>query len=71
MPRKPLRREEVPAGPIHVGDRRVPQRVERVKPIESGLRLPVPERELDPALAGADAGLGADSAPMAMNGNPR
>ena len=60
MPREPLRQEEVPAGPVDVGHRRVPQGVERVEPVESGLYLPSPEGKLDAALADAHAGLGAE-----------
>jgi hypothetical protein len=34
--------------------------VERIEPVEPRLHLPGPERELDAALADADAGLGAE-----------
>jgi|GEM_PF-3907461 len=57
---KPLRQEQVSAGPVHVGDRRVPQCVERVEPIESSLHLPGSESELNAALADADAALRAE-----------
>ena len=57
---KPLRQEEVPTGPVDVRDRRVAQGVEGVETIESSLHLPGPEGKLDPALADADAGLGAE-----------
>src|SRR5437867_4201862 len=60
VPGKPLRQEQVPAGPVDVGDRRVPQRVEGVQAVEPSLHLPGPESELDSALADADAGLGAE-----------
>jgi hypothetical protein len=50
MPRKSLCQEKVPAGPVDVRDRRVPQRVERVEPVEPGLYLPSPKRELNAAL---------------------
>jgi len=60
MPGKPLRQEEIPACSVHVGDSRVPERVEWVEAIESGLQLPRTECELDAALADADAGLGAE-----------
>src|SRR5882672_11239010 len=60
VPREPLRQEEVPAGPIDVGDRRVPQRVEGIEAVESSLHLPGPEGKLDAALADAGAGLGAE-----------
>ena len=60
MPRKPLRQKQVPAGPVHVGDRRVPESVEWVQPVKSRLHLPSPKGELDAALADADAGLGAE-----------
>ena len=59
MPRKPLRQEQVPAGPVNVGHGGVAEGVERVEAVESGLHLPRPEGELDAALADADAGLGA------------
>jgi len=42
MPRKPLRQKKVPAGPIDVGDRRAPERVEGIEPVEPGLGLPGP-----------------------------
>jgi hypothetical protein len=60
MAGKPLRQEQVPARPVDVRDRGVPQRVERVKPIEPRLRLPGPKRKLDAALADTDTGLGAE-----------
>jgi hypothetical protein len=60
MPGEPLRQKQVPAGPVDVGHRGVPQRVEGIEPVESRLRLPGPEGELDAALADADAGLGAE-----------
>src|SRR5436309_12733553 len=60
MPCKPLRQEQVPAGPVDIGDCRVPQRMKGVQPIESCLHLPRPEGKLDAALADADARLGAE-----------
>jgi len=59
---EPLRQEQVPACPVDVGDRGVPERVEGVEVIESRLHLPGPECELDSALADADARLGAEEA---------
>ncbi len=47
---KPLRQEQVPRRPVDVGDRRMPQTVEGVEPIEPGPLLPVPPRELHPPL---------------------
>jgi hypothetical protein len=60
MAGKPLRQEEVFARAIDVGDRRMPQRVEGVEPIESRLHLPGSECELDAALADTNAGLRAE-----------
>jgi len=60
VPREPLRQEQVPAGPVDVGDRSMPEGVERVEAVESSLHLPGPEGELDAALADADPGLGAE-----------
>jgi hypothetical protein len=57
MASKPLRQEQVPAGPVDVGHRRVAKTMERVQPVESSLDLPCPEGELDAALADAGAGL--------------
>jgi hypothetical protein len=53
VPREPLRQKQVPARPVDLRDRRVPQRVKGVEPVESGLHLPSPECELDAALADA------------------
>jgi hypothetical protein len=58
--RKPLRQEQFPACPVDVGDRRVPERMEWLGPIKSGIDLPGPEGELDAALADTDVGLGAE-----------
>jgi len=43
VPREPLREEEVPRRPVHVGHRRVPHVMERVVPVE--LRPPLAPRE--------------------------
>ena len=40
VPGEPLRQEEVPRRPINVGDGRMPQRMERVEPVEPGDDLP-------------------------------
>jgi len=60
VPREPLRQEKVPASPVDIGHRRMPERVEGIEPIESRLHLPCPEGELNAALADADARLGAE-----------
>ena len=60
MPRKPLRQEKVPACPIHVCDRGVPQGVEGVEPVKSGPHLPGPESELDSPFGDTDTGLGTE-----------
>ncbi len=48
--REPLGKEEVPRRPVDVGDRRVPQRVDGVEPVEPGDDLPSAEEDLDAAL---------------------
>src|SRR5436309_1789698 len=70
MPRKPLRQEEVPAGPVDVGDGGVPQSVEWVEAVESSLPLPGPEGELYAALADADSGLGAEEGVAGLQSFP-
>mgnify|MGYP003578158608 CR=1 FL=1 len=60
MPREPLCQKQVPACSVDVRDGRVPKRVKGVQPVESSLHLPCPKRELDAALADANAGLGAE-----------
>ena len=60
VPREPLRQERAPGSSVDVRYGRVPERVEGVKPIESSLHLPFPERELDPAGGNACAALGAE-----------
>jgi hypothetical protein len=60
MPREPLRQEQVPRDPVHVRDRRVPKRVERVEAIEACLDLKLTEKDLHaprsaPSLQGAIA----------------
>ena len=50
VPGEPLRQEEVSRRPIGARDRRVPQRVEGVEPVEPGDDLPGAEEDPDPAL---------------------
>ena len=42
MPGKPLGQEQIPTGPIHIRDRRVPKAVEVVGPVEPGPPLSLP-----------------------------
>ena len=60
MPRKPLRQEQVPRGPVDVRDRGVPERMEWVQPIEPRLDLQLTEQHLHAALRDPPAGLGAE-----------
>ena len=48
VPREPLREEQVPRGPVDVGDRSVAERMEGVETIEACDQLPSAEEDLDP-----------------------
>ncbi len=47
VPGKRLSQEQIPGRPIDVRDRRVPQRVEPIQPVEPGPLLPLPPHELN------------------------
>src|SRR5437867_937060 len=66
MPRKPLRQEQVPRHPIDRRDRCVSNRMERVKPVEPRLPLPLAPRELDPALRYPPTALGTEEGILGM-----
>ena len=67
---EPLRQEQVPAGPVDIGDGSVPERMEGVEPVEPRLHLPCPECKLDATLADADAGLGAEEGILRLQSFP-
>ena len=60
VPPEPLSQEQVPRSSVDICDRRVPQGVEWIKVIETGLYLPSPEGELDPTLGDSNSGLGTE-----------
>ncbi len=47
MSREPLGEKEIPRCSVDVRDCGVPQRMERIEPVEPGLHLPRPEGDLD------------------------
>src|SRR5437899_1145125 len=60
MPRESLREEQVVRRPVYRRNGRVTDGMKAVQPVEPGLLLPLPPRELDAALGDPDAGLGSE-----------
>ena len=60
VPREPLRQKKVVRRAVHGSYRCVSNTVKAIQPVEPGLHLPLPPRELDPPFRYPDARLGAE-----------